>query len=45
MLVPNQSRHLQDDLVSEMVTMVTVMPDHRRYGNCDEVELTWLVAS
>jgi len=31
---------LQDDRVVAMVTMVTAMPDHRRYGNYAEVELT-----
>jgi len=37
--VPNRSRHAQDDRVAVMVTMVTVMPDHRRCENCAEVEL------
>jgi len=41
MFVPNRSRHSQDDRVAAMVTMVTAMPDHRRCGNCAEVEITW----
>jgi len=40
MFLPSRSRHSEDYRVATMVTMVTAMPDHRRCGNCAEVELT-----